>query len=219
MLAQCRSLGDGRLHFQHGPMDIVLGAEGDTAAVRQAHAQIGKVRYAVNGAAQPPDATGTLRLTYGRIEGTDVPGQRWGPFTTFAGLWDRATGSAPFDVAPKLLAAKDRIDPNAVMDMAVSTDTIGGSSGSPVVNAAGEAEVTLSRNASGHYVGTLQLNGVDVVFLLDTGATVVAVSPEVAKRTGMPQGQPYQVNTANGITTAYQSEITELRLGDIVFQL
>lgn len=39
MLAQCRSLGDGRLHFQHGPMDIVLGAEGDTAAVRQAHAQ------------------------------------------------------------------------------------------------------------------------------------------------------------------------------------
>ena len=39
MQATCRPLGDGRLHFQHGPMDIVLGAEGDAAAVRQAHAQ------------------------------------------------------------------------------------------------------------------------------------------------------------------------------------
>lgn len=85
-----------------------------------------------------------------------------------------------------------------------------------VVNAQGQVEVTLTRNQSGHYVGTLQLNGVDVVFLLDTGATVVAVSPEVAKRTGMPQGQPYQVNTANGVTTAYQSHINSLKLGDIL---
>ena len=38
MLAQCRSLGDGRLHFQHGPMDIVIGAEGAPDAVRQSHA-------------------------------------------------------------------------------------------------------------------------------------------------------------------------------------
>ena len=39
MQAQHRSLGDGRLHFQHGPMDIVLGASGDFAALQQAHAQ------------------------------------------------------------------------------------------------------------------------------------------------------------------------------------
>ncbi len=39
MQAHQRSLGDGRLHFQHGPMDIVLGAHGDGAAVQQAHAQ------------------------------------------------------------------------------------------------------------------------------------------------------------------------------------
>lgn len=39
MGAQCRPLGDGRLHFQHGPMDIVVGAEGDAQAVRQSHAQ------------------------------------------------------------------------------------------------------------------------------------------------------------------------------------
>ncbi|OYX13838.1 MAG: peptidase, partial [Brevundimonas diminuta] len=102
-------------------------------------------------------STGTLRLTYGRVEGTDVPGQRIPAFTTFAGLWDRATGAEPFNVAPKLLAAKDRIDPSAVMNMAVSSDTIGGSSGSPAVNAKGEiiganfdSTVLTQRNAYGY---------------------------------------------------------------------
>ena len=104
-----------------------------------------------------PDATGTLRLSYGKVEGSNVPGQRFGPFTTFGGLWDRATGAPPFDVAPKLLAARARIDPNAVLDMTVSSDTIGGSSGSPAINAAGEiiganfdSTVLTQRNAYGY---------------------------------------------------------------------
>jgi aspartyl protease family protein len=84
-------------------------------------------------------------------------------------------------------------------------------------DASGHAMVTLTRNAKGHYVGVLQLNGQPVEFLLDTGATQVAVSESVAARTGMPKGRAHQVATANGITTAYQSEIAELRLGDIVF--
>lgn len=86
-------------------------------------------------------------------------------------------------------------------------------------DAAGHARVTLTRNAKGHYVGILQLNGQPVQFLLDTGATQVAVSAQVADRTGMRQGQAHQVSTANGITSAYQSEIAELRLGDIVFTI
>ena len=91
------------------------------------------------------------------MEGSNVPGQRFGPFTTFGGLWDRATGAPPFDVAPKLLAARARIDPNAVLDMTVSSDTIGGSSGSPAINAAGEiiganfdSTVLTQRNAYGY---------------------------------------------------------------------
>ena len=114
-------------------------------------------RFAAYGDTVYPDATGTLRLTYGKIEGSDVPGQRWGPFTTFDGLWDRATGAEPFKVAPKLLAAKDRIDGDTVIDMTLSTDTIGGSSGSPVVNEAGEilganfdSTVLTQRNAYGY---------------------------------------------------------------------
>ncbi|MFT4913679.1 MAG: hypothetical protein ACI9YM_002280 [Brevundimonas sp.] len=147
----------------------LLSIQDETRAVRsdwetrvesltaRASEQLAAARFAAYGDAVYPDATGTLRLTYGRIEGTDVPGQRWGAFTTFNGLWDRATGAAPFDVAPKLLAARDRIDGETVLNMAVSSDTIGGSSGSPVVNAAGEivganfdSTVLSQRNAYGY---------------------------------------------------------------------
>tara|TARA_R110002167_G_scaffold23011_5_gene81869 strand:- start:35 stop:2086 length:2052 start_codon:yes stop_codon:yes gene_type:complete len=127
------------------------------APTARASERLAAARFAAYGDAVYPDATGTLRLTYGRIEGSDVAGQRWGAFTTFNGLWERATGAAPFDVAPKLLAAKDRIDGTTVLNMAVSSDTIGGSSGSPVVNAAGEivganfdSTVLSQRNAYGY---------------------------------------------------------------------
>jgi hypothetical protein len=150
-------------------IQYVLSIDADARTVRadwenkvkaptdRASEQLAAARFAAYGDAVYPDATGTLRLTYGRVEGSDVPGQRFGAFTTFAGLWDRATGAEPFKVAPKLMAAKDRIDPNAVMDMAVSTDTIGGSSGSPAVNARGEiiganfdSTVLTQRNAYGY---------------------------------------------------------------------
>ncbi len=123
----------------------------------RASERLADARFAVYGDSIYPDATGTLRLSYGRVEGSDVPGQRFAPFTTFAGLWERATGAPPFDLAPKLLAAKTRIDPATVLDMTVSTDTIGGSSGSPAINAAGEiiganfdSTVLTQRNAYGY---------------------------------------------------------------------
>src|SRR5690606_37477897 len=123
----------------------------------RASEELAALRFRAYGDSVYPDATGTLRLTYGRIEGTDVPGQRFGAFTTFAGLWDRATGAPPFDVAPGLLAARERIDPDTVMNMAVSSDTIGGSSGSPVVTESLEivganfdSTVLTQRNAYGY---------------------------------------------------------------------
>jgi hypothetical protein len=147
----------------------VLSIQEPTRAVRRtweetvqsptdrASERLADARFAVYGDTVYPDATGTLRLSYGRIEGSDVPGQRFGAFTTFAGLWDRATGSPPFDVAPRLLRAKGRIDPATVLDMTVSSDTIGGSSGSPAINAAGEmiganfdSTVLTQRNAYGY---------------------------------------------------------------------
>jgi len=168
-----RALWEGGLAAVQASSDpmiqYALAIDADARAVRdawesrvqaptdRASEELAAARFAAYGDAVYPDATGTLRLTYGQVEGSDVPGQRFGAFTTFAGLWDRATGAAPFDVAPKLLAAKDRIDPNAVMDMAVSTDTIGGSSGSPAINARGQiiganfdSTVLTQRNAYGY---------------------------------------------------------------------
>ena len=141
------------------PMRTVRRMWDDTvqAPTDRASERLADARFAVYGDSVYPDATGTLRLTYGRVEGSNVPGQRFTPFTTFAGLWDRATGAPPFDVAPKLLAAKNRIDPTTVLDMTVSSDTIGGSSGSPAINANGEmiganfdSTVLTQRNAYGY---------------------------------------------------------------------
>ena len=168
-----RALWDGGLaaiQASDDPMiQYALAVDADARAVRaeweekvqaptdRASEQLAAARFQVYGDTVYPDATGTLRLTYGQVEGSDVPGQRFGAFTTFAGLWDRATGAEPFAVAPRLLAAKDRIPADAVMDMAVSTDTIGGSSGSPAINAKGEiiganfdSTVLTQRNAYGY---------------------------------------------------------------------
>ncbi|HYC75310.1 S46 family peptidase [Brevundimonas sp.] len=168
-----RALWEGGLAAVEASEDplirYLLSIQDETRAIRsewetrvqaptdRASEQLAALRFRAYGDSVYPDATGTLRLTYGKIEGSDVPGQRWGPFTTFAGLWDRATGAPPFDVAPKLLAARDRIDGDTVMNMTLSSDTIGGSSGSPVVNEAGEilganfdSTVLTQRNAYGY---------------------------------------------------------------------
>ncbi len=80
----------------------------------------------------------------------------------------------------------------------------------------GEKIVVLKADRQGHFVGTLLLNEQKAEFLLDTGATSVAVSAAVAKRTGMQAGTPYQTSTANGVVTVYRSRINTLQLGDIV---
>ncbi|WP_292029052.1 S46 family peptidase [Brevundimonas sp. UBA2416] len=187
-----RALWEGGLAAVEASQDpliqYLLSIQDETRAIRsdwearvqaptdRASERLAALRFQTYGDAVYPDATGTLRLTYGKIEGTDVPGQRWGPFTTFDGLWDRATGSAPFDVAPRLLAARERIDGDTVLNMAVSSDTIGGSSGSPVVNAAGEilganfdSTVLTQRNAYGYDVR------VNRSVIVTTGAVTTAL--------------------------------------------
>ncbi|GAA4036425.1 S46 family peptidase [Sphingomonas rosea] len=127
------------------------------APTDRASEALAKARFAVFGTSLYPDATGTLRLTYGRLRGWTYQGRVIPYATTFGGLWQRATGAEPFDVAPRLLAAKDRIPASTILDVAASTDTIGGSSGSPAINAKGEiiganfdSTVLTQRNAYGY---------------------------------------------------------------------
>lgn len=77
------------------------------------------------------------------------------------------------------------------------------------------AVVELQQNRSGHYVANGQINGHPVTFLLDTGATQVAIPQALADRIGLQRGMPVSVRTANGVARAYTTQIDELRLGEI----
>ncbi|MDP1632913.1 MAG: S46 family peptidase [Caulobacter sp.] len=109
-----------------------------TDPTSEAAERIARARFAVYGDTAYPDATFTLRLSYGKVAGWSWRGRDTGPFTTFGGLYARATGAAPYALAPRWIAARARLDPDTVYDFTTTNDIIGGNSGSPVINARGE---------------------------------------------------------------------------------
>ncbi|HEX2560157.1 S46 family peptidase [Phenylobacterium sp.] len=100
--------------------------------------RIAKARFAVYGDAVYPDATFTPRLSYGKVAGWSHRGQTVPAFTDFAGLYDRATGAEPYELAPRWAQAQSKLNPKTVFNFVTTNDIIGGNSGSPVVNAKGE---------------------------------------------------------------------------------
>ncbi|MFO0594455.1 MAG: S46 family peptidase [Myxococcaceae bacterium] len=86
------------------------------------------------GQSGPPDATFTLRLSYGRLKG--VEGQP--SMTTIKGLFERASGKAPFAVADSWVKAKSKLNPATPYDVATTNDIIGGNSGSPLLDRNGD---------------------------------------------------------------------------------
>ncbi len=79
----------------------------------------------------------------------------------------------------------------------------------------GALEVVLQRNKFGHYVTSGTINGEPVVFMLDTGASGVAIPEAVARRLGVPRGRAFQTQTANGITTSYAANLESVSVGGI----
>jgi aspartyl protease family protein len=84
----------------------------------------------------------------------------------------------------------------------------------PVITANGE--VVLQRNRDGHYVADGEINGHKVTFMVDTGATSVALSSRLARVIDVKRGAAIQVDTANGLALGYQTRLNTVRLGDIV---
>jgi aspartyl protease family protein len=82
-------------------------------------------------------------------------------------------------------------------------------------NQYGQPEVVLERNRYGHYVATGLINDQPVVFLLDTGATVVAIPEHIANQLGLRKGAQFQTETANGLSTSYRTNLDRISLGDI----
>jgi hypothetical protein len=109
--------------------------EDEVEAVEKENGEkIGRARFAVYGTTIYPDATATLRLSYGQVKGWDEAGKRVNPVTTFGGAFERATGSDPFRLPGRWLGAKSNLDLTTFFNMATTNDIIGGNSGSPVIN-------------------------------------------------------------------------------------
>ena len=102
-----------------------------------AQQKIAEVRFKVFGTQLYPDATFTLRLTYGAVEGWTEAGMRVEPFTRLDRLYERATGAPPFQLPPRWIDTRPRIDLNARANFVATTDIVGGNSGSPMVDAQG----------------------------------------------------------------------------------
>ncbi len=101
---------------------------------------LGAARFAVYGKTTYPDATGTLRLSYGSVEGYPMNGTRAPAMTTFHGLYDRALGfglQAPWLPPARFMERQDTLDLAVPLDFVSSCDIIGGNSGSPVVDIEG----------------------------------------------------------------------------------
>ncbi|WP_333586853.1 S46 family peptidase [Phenylobacterium sp.] len=108
------------------------------APTARAAERIARARFAVYGDQVYPDATFTLRLSYGQVQGWTHRGRTIPAATTLAGLYERATGAEPYALAPAWAAAKDDLDLSITYNFVTTNDIIGGNSGSPVVNAQGE---------------------------------------------------------------------------------
>ena len=105
---------------------------------RRADQRIAKARFKLFGDSLYPDATFSPRVSYGTVRGwTEPDGRIVQSFTTFAGLKARATGAEPYRLAPAWQVAIDRLSPDTIFNVSTDHDTVGGSSGSPVVDREG----------------------------------------------------------------------------------
>jgi hypothetical protein len=110
-----------------------------TAPTDKANETIAKARFDRDGMSSYPDATFTLRLSYGKVVGWNENGEPVPPFTHIDGLYKRATGSDPFKLPDSWVKAQGKLTMSTPMDFVTDNDIIGGNSGSPVIDRQGHA--------------------------------------------------------------------------------
>ncbi len=108
------------------------------APLEKAHSAIAKARFKIFGTSIYPDATFTMRISYGSVKGYWQNEKFIEPITRIGGLFERATGAPPYRLPESWVAAKPALNMDQPMNFATTNDIIGGNSGSPVINKAGE---------------------------------------------------------------------------------
>jgi Peptidase S46 len=137
---------------------------------KQAYSEIAKARFAIEGTSTYPDATFTLRLSYGTVRGYEQDGKQIPPFTDFAGLYQRSAehdNKPPFDLPQRWIDKKANLNLATHFNFVSDADIIGGNSGSPVVNKANEFVGII-------FDGNIQSLVVDCIYT-DTQARAVSV--------------------------------------------
>jgi hypothetical protein len=107
------------------------------SVLTKAGEKLGEARFAVYGKDHYPDATFTLRLSYGSVEGYPMNGTLAPPMTTIYGLYDRSAGFGgrpPFDLPERWVKGQQKLTLATPLDFVTTNDIIGGNSGSPVIN-------------------------------------------------------------------------------------
>jgi hypothetical protein len=108
------------------------------APTTAAQAKLADARFAAYGNTLYPDATFTLRISYGRVQAWNERGTPVPTHTLIGGTYERATGAEPFDLAPSFIRNRARINMNTAYDFVTTNDIIGGNSGSPVIDREGK---------------------------------------------------------------------------------
>jgi hypothetical protein len=119
----------------HSRAALTLWRERVEGPIAVAQERIAQVRFALLGTGVYPDATFTLRLSYGTVAGWTHLGRTVPAFTTLGGAYARATGAAPFVLAPRWVKAEARVNKSVPFNVSTTNDIIGGNSGSPLVDA------------------------------------------------------------------------------------
>ncbi|TAJ16118.1 MAG: S46 family peptidase, partial [Planctomycetota bacterium] len=134
-------------------IELVRALDADSRAARKqwenevdgpqkaGYAKIAEAKFAAYGESVYPDATFTLRLSFGNVKAYQEDGKRIAPFTDFAGLyqrWEERHKVDPFDLPPRWIERRAKVDGSVPFNFVCTADIIGGNSGSPTINKAGE---------------------------------------------------------------------------------
>jgi hypothetical protein len=143
--------GKTAVDASHDPMiELVRSIDADARLIRQQYAdeveapiaaasrRIAAARFKAYGTNTYPDATFTLRLNYGTVQGWVENGAAIDPFSHLDRVFERATGSSPFKIPASWMRVKSQLDMNTPFCISTSNDIVGGNSGSPLIDAAGK---------------------------------------------------------------------------------